>query len=557
MYRLRIIRLFLVAFVVFLSSCLPGTDVPQQVATHVSSALTQTAVAVIPETATSPSGPTLPSDATSTATPGGSVPADPTLPLYQTLYQSQSLGIQFRYPSAWYRRESDGGVTLTSFDPSNPLHKLEWKYETTSMQFRQKVFITQPTFDAWVEDAREAAQAEGWSIYTEERFPIATQPAARLSLVSGSGGMLNRVLIYELSGRYFEVDIEGNYNNNLGKAVLDSIQASSDEAIKPPDSDTPAAGVCGEAQGDPSTIILGLDVSGMPLAGRCIIMNPAQRIKLINQSVNPIKMRLMAYPIALPAGGELLLDKPAGQYLALGVHSLPVGPELWVKESVAATVPPPIVVYSNSAVGYRLGLPGDWRIDETNSTGKEVIFSPPYAEPFVAYLSISLDFRTIDQIISFYAQNVPDAGREDTIFNGYTAIKYNYTSSRNEYFVPYGNQIFLIASDRPNDGVVQSILMTIQFVASSSITDEATIVDNGKTFNRKVGDNLKLNLDPGYDWSAISVSDTNVIVVTQGIYQAHASGVAALTATGNPKCLNSTPPCGMPSIMFTITVIVQ
>ena len=99
--------------------------------------------------------------------------------------------------------------------------------------------------------------------------------------------------------------------------------------------------------------------------------------------------------------------------------------------------------------------------------------------------------------------------------------------------------------------------MTIQFTASSSITYEVTIMNNGKTFNMKVGDNLKLNLDPGYDWSAISVSDTNVIVVTQGIYQARASGIAALTATGNPKCLNSTPPCGMPSIMFTITVIVQ
>lgn len=334
----------------------------------------------------------------------------------------------------------------------------------------------------------------------------------------------------------------------------------SSTGLKPPDSDTPAAGICGDAQSDPVSIVLGMGPDGIPLAPRCIIITPGQRIKLINQSNGPLNIQLGDYHIDLPTGNEVLLDKPVGQYLALGVHFLPVGPELWVKESVVATAPPPIMSYSNPIVGYKLGLPGDWRVDEsgmTSSLNKEVVFSPPYAEPFVAYLSISLDFRTLDQIIQFYAQNVPDAVREDTIFNGYTAIKYNYTGGRNEYFIPYGNQIFLITTDKSNDGIVQSILMTVQFTASSSTTYETTIMDNGKTFNLQVGDNLRFNLDPGYDWSAISVSDTNVIVVTQGIYQAHASGVAALTATGNPKCLNSTPPCGMPSIMFTITVIVQ
>ena len=342
--------------------------------------------------------------------------------------------------------------------------------------------------------------------------------------------------------------------------TVTSIPSLSSSGLKPADSDTPAAGICGDAQDDPVTIVLGTDSSGVPLAGRCITIDPAHRIRLVNQSGNPLDTNFAGYQINLPVGGEMLLDKPVGQYLALGVHFLPLGPELWVKEAVVATAPPPIVVYANPVVGYRLGLPGDWHVDEngmTNGTNKEVIFYPPNAEPFVTYLSISLDFRTLDQIISFYAQNVPDAVREDTIFNGYTAVKYNYTSDRNEYFVPYGNQIFLIASDRLNDGVVQSMLMTIQFTASSSTTYEATIMDNGKTFNIQVGDTLKLNLDPGYDWSAISVSDTNVIVATQGIYQARASGIAVLTATGNPKCLNSTPPCGMPSILFTITVIVQ
>jgi hypothetical protein len=341
--------------------------------------------------------------------------------------------------------------------------------------------------------------------------------------------------------------------------VISSPQPLSSSGLKPPDSDTPAAGICGDARGDPVTVVLGTDSSGVPLAGRCISIDPAQRIKLVNQSANPIDMNFAGNQIKLLVGTEMLLDKPVDQYLALGVHSLPMGPELWVKETVVATAPPPIVSYSNPIVGYKLGLPGDWRIDESGMTSglnKEVIFSPPSAEPFVAYLSISLDFRSLDQIISFYAQNVSDAVREDTVFNGYTAIKYNYTSGRNEYFVPYVNQIFLIASDRPNDDVVQSILMTIQFTTPSSITYEVMMADNGDTFNVKVGDRLRLNLDTFYDWS-VSVDNPTVLVSSQGLYHANAFGTASLTAFGNPKCYSSTPPCLAPSIVFTIAVIVQ
>jgi len=149
-----------------------------------------------------------------------------------------------------------------------------------------------------------------------------------LTLVSGSGGVIHQVLT-TVNGRYLEIFIEGNFN--LAKAVLDSMQSSSEGVIKQPDSDTPAAGICMEGSGDPVDILLGLDASGMPLAGRCITINPVQRIKLINQSANPIKLMLMEFPVTLPVGGEMLLDKPVGEYLALGVHFIPVGPELWVK----------------------------------------------------------------------------------------------------------------------------------------------------------------------------------------------------------------------------------
>jgi hypothetical protein len=572
MIRVRIIFLLIMVFAIFLSSCtpgiqytlppdvtlIPGTDIPQQVATIVSNALTQTAMppatsTAIPGVAILPVG----NEATFTPIPviiGSSA---------QTLYQSPSLGIQFSYPSTWYLRESSGGVTLTSFDPSNPPHKLEWTDQTTSMQFGFMVLITPPaSFDVWVESARQKALADQLSIFEEERFLIANQPAHRLSLVSGSRGIIHRVLT-DLSGRYFEINIEGNFN--LAKAVLDSIQPFASGGLKPPDSDTPAAGICGESQGNPVSIVLGVGPDGIPLAGRCIKITPAQRIKLINQSNGPFDMKFAEYYINLPVGSEMLLDQPVGQYLALGVHVLPMGPELWVKEAGVVTAPPPIVPYENHVVGYRLGLPGDWLIDENgmvNGLNKEVTFYPPNPEPFIAYLSINLDFRTLDQIINLYAQSVPDANREDTIFNGYPGIKYTYTYQndvyRIEYYIPYGGRILLIATDRPNDGTIQSILLTVRFTAAPQpVTYEATMADNGRTFVMNVGDKLRLNVDLSYGWSAISISNPAVIAGAGDGYFAFTSGTATLTTTGNPQCLDSTPPCGMPSIMFTITVIVQ
>ena len=48
-----------------------------------------------------------------------------------------------------------------------------------------------------------------------------------------------------------------------------------------------------------------------------------------------------------------------------------------------------------------------------------------------------------------------------------------------------------------------------------------------------------------------------IVVGAKDRYIAFTNGTATLTATGDPVCLSSTPPCGMPSIVFEITVIVQ
>lgn len=434
----------------------PGTDIPQQVATYVSNALTQTALP--PATST-------PSVAESTSPVGNEAAGSSA----QTLYQSPSLEIQFSYPAAWYLRETPGVVTLTSFDPAYPPHKLEWTDQTVSMQLGFKVFITPPvSFDAWVEEAKQTALAAGLSIYAEERFAIANQPSTHLTLVSGSGGIIHQVLT-SLSGRYFEINTEGNYS--LAKAVLDSIQ---------------------------------------PLS-------------LTAPTFTPIPL-----------------------------------------STITATAPPPIVEYNNSALGYSLNLPGDWTIDDqtANSLDKIVMFSPPNAEPFIAYLTILLDSRSLDQIINSYAQYTPNAVREDILFNGYSGIKYGFFHqgklTRVEYFIPQANRIFAISTDKPNDATVQSILTSIRFTTPPQpVTYDATLADNGKTFVMNIGDKIRINYDYAYGWSTTSDFNPAVLMGAGDGYFAIASGSSTLSMTGSPECLNLTPPCAMPSILYTITVIVR
>jgi hypothetical protein len=88
-----------------------------------------------------------------------------------------------------------------------------------------------------------------------------------------------------------------------------------------------------------------------------------------------------------------------------------------------------------------------------------------------------------------------------------------------------------------------------------------TLDDNGKTINMRVGDSFLLNLGADvYDWG-VNVDNQSVISRRTGdaqiIFDAINSGTANLTATGNPKCHSSSPPCMMPSIMFRIVVVVQ
>jgi hypothetical protein len=114
----------------------------------------------------------------------------------------------------------------------------------------------------------------------------------------------------------------------------------------------------------------------------------------------------------------------------------------------------------------------------------------------------------------------------------------------------------------PNIRVTESV----QPAEDTGTVKGVTLHDNGKTITMRPGETFLLDLGIDlYDWT-VEVDNRNVLsrvpnimVIrgAQGIYKAHDPGTATLTATGDPFCRKSTPACGMPSMIFHLTVTVQ
>jgi hypothetical protein len=318
MKKLGQVMYLLMAVALFLAACVSARPpdealvitaaVDQAVASAVVSALTQTAAA-----------------------PPTALPVVETAQPLKT-YQDDTLGLRLEYPAGWVAQPGEGqaaGFTLTSFDPANPPHKLEWGERTVSLQFRQipTPGVPQP-LETRRAEAKETDVAGMLEVFQEEDILIAGEPAVHLTLVSGSGGIIHQVLS-GLAGKNIEILIEGNFD--LAKTVLDSIRVLPAAGLEPADADTPAAGICLEPGEDTVRVVLGTGNDGLPLAGRCLILHPAQRILLANATRERIQAVFAGYSIDLQPGEEMLLEKPAGEFLAVGVHFLPEGPEIWVK----------------------------------------------------------------------------------------------------------------------------------------------------------------------------------------------------------------------------------
>jgi hypothetical protein len=96
-------------------------------------------------------------------------------------------------------------------------------------------------------------------------------------------------------------------------------------------------------------------------------------------------------------------------------------------------------------------------------------------------------------------------------------------------------------------------------------TPNITLADDGKTITLQIDQAFLLDLGEGYDWT-VTIADQSIVsreigVLTirgsQGLFKAHKPGRTTLTATGDPTCLKSQPPCAMPSKVFQLTIVVK
>jgi hypothetical protein len=90
---------------------------------------------------------------------------------------------------------------------------------------------------------------------------------------------------------------------------------------------------------------------------------------------------------------------------------------------------------------------------------------------------------------------------------------------------------------------------------------KVTLDDNGKTLNMRVGESFLLDFGEIYTWE-FSLSDQNGLKQTPdagatSLYQALQPGTVTLSGVGDPLCRQSQPACGMPSILFTLTVVIK
>jgi len=86
--------------------------------------------------------------------------------------------------------------------------------------------------------------------------------------------------------------------------------------------------------------------------------------------------------------------------------------------------------------------------------------------------------------------------------------------------------------------------------------------NDNQTVTLHVGETFLLKLGNDYDWSPViddqsiisRIPNIAVIAGAQGIYLAHKAGTATMTATGDPPCRQSKPPCMVASVVFRLNI---
>jgi hypothetical protein len=102
--------------------------------------------------------------------------------------------------------------------------------------------------------------------------------------------------------------------------------------LKPPDSQTPAAGVCAPATGQAVEVVINPDVP----SPRCTQVTADQRLQVRNNTDQQVSVSFADFSATLAPGASQLFDRAFGDYLQPGVHGVDVslyggsGPEIWL-----------------------------------------------------------------------------------------------------------------------------------------------------------------------------------------------------------------------------------
>lgn len=92
--------------------------------------------------------------------------------------------------------------------------------------------------------------------------------------------------------------------------------------LKPPDSDTPTAGVCGQVGGPVVEMTINVDVPDP----RCMEVTPGQRLQVRNNTDEQVTVSFADFSATLAPGQSQQFNQPFGDYLQPGVHKVNASP---------------------------------------------------------------------------------------------------------------------------------------------------------------------------------------------------------------------------------------
>lgn len=120
---------------------------------------------------------------------------------------------------------------------------------------------------------------------------------------------------------------------------------------------------------------------------------------------------------------------------------------------------------------WSVGYPNDWKITVTrvdaegNAMEPYWNFGPTDADDGSDYIFVRKETAlTLDEVEASF-RGVPGMTRSEFRFAGYPAVKFS-TYQGDKYYISYNDDLYIIATDFPNDNDVGIMLATFKFASS-------------------------------------------------------------------------------------------